>query len=134
MDFCPTCLTRLSMMSDYSEKMYGINCFCFLLIRRDTSLQKYPDKTGFNSSSCLKNSKSLSSNWNLFSSSSSSLSSFSVLRVVIVVCMVSYSIKLDSTMTSSFLSCSSASGSLVDAFSSSVGSPSFLSCSSASGS
>lgn len=41
------------MISESSEKTYGTSCFYFLLIKRATSLAKYPDKTGFNGVVCV---------------------------------------------------------------------------------
>jgi hypothetical protein len=50
-------------MSEVSEKTYGIRFFCFLLINKVTSFEKYPASTGFNGFAfVLINLKSLSSN------------------------------------------------------------------------
>ena len=83
-DFCPTCLTRFSIMFDSGANMYGTSAFCFLLINRETNLQKYPDKTGLSSPSYLMKLKSLSSKTYLLTGSSYSKSSCSVARVACV--------------------------------------------------
>jgi hypothetical protein len=73
-------------MSWPGAKMYGIKSFCFLLIKSDTSLQKYPERTGLSCSlsAVLTNLKSLSNNWFLLYFSSSSISWGSVSRVASV--------------------------------------------------
>jgi len=76
------------MMSCPGAKIYGIKSFYFLLIKSDTSLQKYPERTGlsYSLSEVLTNLKSLSNNWYLLylSSSSTSGSWGSVSRVASV--------------------------------------------------
>ena len=98
--------------------MYGIKSFCFLLIKSDTSLQKYPERTGFSCSlsAVLTNLKSLSNNWCLlyFSSSSISVSWGSVSRVASVHSTVDrFSLFSSNRFSDSFLSvdASSSSGS-----------------------